>query len=251
MAPTMPPAIGATQNSQSWLSAQPPTNSAGPVLRAGFTEVFVTGMETRWISVRPSPMASGANPAGALPWVEPMMMNRNTAVMTNSMSESSAKPVLAGRMLRVAVGGKSLRDVEAGRAARDRVEHRGRHDRADHLRDHVRHDLTGWKPTAGCKPDRDGRIEVAAGDVPDRVGHRHDCQSERQRHAEKSDADRREPGGDDGGAAPAKVSQNVPISSAAYLRALSILSSPSVISRWNFIRFRVPVPDDAFAGRQA
>jgi hypothetical protein len=33
--------IGATQNSQSWLIAQPPpANSAGPVLRAGLTEVW-------------------------------------------------------------------------------------------------------------------------------------------------------------------------------------------------------------------
>ena len=40
MAPSSAPAIGATQNSQSWPSAQPPTNTATPVLRAGFTEVF-------------------------------------------------------------------------------------------------------------------------------------------------------------------------------------------------------------------
>ena len=59
--------MGATQNSQSCCKAQPPTNKAGPVLRAGLTEVLVTGMLTRWMSVRPSPMASGANPAGALP----------------------------------------------------------------------------------------------------------------------------------------------------------------------------------------
>ena len=45
------PTIGATQNSHSCSSAQPPTNSAGPVLRAGFTEVLVTGMLTRWMSV--------------------------------------------------------------------------------------------------------------------------------------------------------------------------------------------------------
>ena len=64
---TTAPAIGATQNSQSCCSAQPPTNSAGPVLRAGFTEVLVTGMLIRWISVSPSPMAIGAKPAGALP----------------------------------------------------------------------------------------------------------------------------------------------------------------------------------------
>ena len=30
---------------------------AGPVLRAGFTEVLVTGIEIRWIKVRVSPMA--------------------------------------------------------------------------------------------------------------------------------------------------------------------------------------------------
>jgi hypothetical protein len=36
-----------TQNNQSWASAQPPTNSAGPVLRAGLTDVLVTGMLTR------------------------------------------------------------------------------------------------------------------------------------------------------------------------------------------------------------
>ena len=39
--------MGITQNSHSWLSAQSPTNSAGPVLRAGFTEVLVTGMLMR------------------------------------------------------------------------------------------------------------------------------------------------------------------------------------------------------------
>ena len=59
------PTIGATQKSQSCASAQPPTKSAGPVLRAGFTDVFVTGMLIRWISVRPSPIAIGAKPAGA------------------------------------------------------------------------------------------------------------------------------------------------------------------------------------------
>ena len=57
--------MGATQNSQSWLTAQSPTNSATPVLRAGFTEVLVTGMLMRWIRVRHRPMAIGAKPAGA------------------------------------------------------------------------------------------------------------------------------------------------------------------------------------------
>ena len=40
----MAPTIGASQNSHSWEIAQSPTITAGPVLRAGFTDVFVTGM---------------------------------------------------------------------------------------------------------------------------------------------------------------------------------------------------------------
>ena len=39
--------MGATQKSQSCASAQPPTNTAGPVLRAGFTERLVTGIPIR------------------------------------------------------------------------------------------------------------------------------------------------------------------------------------------------------------
>ena len=41
------PMNGATQNIHNWATAQPPTISAGPVLRAGFTEVLVTGILTR------------------------------------------------------------------------------------------------------------------------------------------------------------------------------------------------------------
>ncbi len=59
------PTIGATQNSQSCDSAQPPTKSAGPVLRAGLTDVLVTGMLIRWISVSARPIASPAKPTGA------------------------------------------------------------------------------------------------------------------------------------------------------------------------------------------
>src|SRR3954469_20008196 len=92
--PAAPPRRGATQNSQSCASAQPPTNTAGPVLRAGLTDKLVTGMPMRLISVRPSPIAIGAKPAGALPCVEPMMMNRNTAVSTNSVTAAGTRPYL-------------------------------------------------------------------------------------------------------------------------------------------------------------
>ena len=65
--------------------------SAGPVLRAGLTDVLVTGMLTRWMSVRHKPIASGAKPAGALPCVEPMMTNRNSIVITISMSSAEVR----------------------------------------------------------------------------------------------------------------------------------------------------------------
>ena len=39
--------MGATQKSRSWASAQPPTYTATPVLRAGLTEVLVTGIEIK------------------------------------------------------------------------------------------------------------------------------------------------------------------------------------------------------------
>jgi hypothetical protein len=57
---------GATQKSQSWPSAPVSAKKATAVERAGLTEVLVTGIEIRWMSVRPRPMAIGAKPAGAL-----------------------------------------------------------------------------------------------------------------------------------------------------------------------------------------
>src|SRR5258705_12800486 len=41
------PTIGATQKSHSCESAHPPTNKAGPVDRAGLTDVLVTGILTK------------------------------------------------------------------------------------------------------------------------------------------------------------------------------------------------------------
>src|SRR6516164_4078895 len=68
------PTIGASQNSQSWPTYSPPANSAGPVLRAGLTEVLVTGIDTRWIKVRARPIGMPAKPAAAPFDVLPMMM---------------------------------------------------------------------------------------------------------------------------------------------------------------------------------
>jgi hypothetical protein len=92
----MPPISGASQNIQSWATAHPPSISAGPVLRAGFTAQLVTGIPTKWIKVRPNPIAIGAKPAGAFPWVEPMMMKRNIMVKINSQRNAAKALYLPG-----------------------------------------------------------------------------------------------------------------------------------------------------------
>src|SRR5215213_5812662 len=65
---------------------------AGPVDRAGLTDVFVTGIVIRWISVRQNPIASGANCVGASLLVEPRITIRKKKVVTTSaMNAASAE----------------------------------------------------------------------------------------------------------------------------------------------------------------
>ena len=90
------PTIGATQNSHNCCSAQPPTKSAGPVLRAGFTEVLVTGMLTRWMSVSANPMAMPANPTGARLWIAPMITTRKPKVIVTSVTRLEASEYFPG-----------------------------------------------------------------------------------------------------------------------------------------------------------
>src|SRR6516164_5587956 len=90
------PMIGASQNSQSWAIYSPPANSAGPVLRAGLTEVFVTGIDTRWIKVKASPIGIPAKPAAAPFDVVPMMTKRKKKVITTSIRKQLPKPYLPG-----------------------------------------------------------------------------------------------------------------------------------------------------------
>jgi hypothetical protein len=59
------------------------------VLRAGFTDVFVTGMLIRWISVRARPIGMPAKPCGARRCVDPRMTNTNIAVRTTSATRQA------------------------------------------------------------------------------------------------------------------------------------------------------------------
>lgn len=68
------------------------SKSAGASDLAGFTEVLVTGIETRWINASANPIAMPANPAGALLLVAPKMTNRNMNVITISMISAGIIP---------------------------------------------------------------------------------------------------------------------------------------------------------------
>ena len=52
-------------NSHSCAIASLPANRPTPIDRAGFTDVFVTGMLIRWIRVRRGRWPAGASPLGA------------------------------------------------------------------------------------------------------------------------------------------------------------------------------------------
>ena len=71
-------------NSHSCSIAQPPTNSAGPMLRAGLTDVLVIGMPTRWISTSTSPIGIPANATLAIRSVADSTVKTRKKVSTTS-----------------------------------------------------------------------------------------------------------------------------------------------------------------------
>ena len=91
----MPPTSGATMNSQTWLSAVPPTTSAGPNDRAGFTEVPVSGMPMRCTITSAKPMATPA-----APWIAALCVAKRTTstkMVVRTTSIRKAPPWLTNR----------------------------------------------------------------------------------------------------------------------------------------------------------
>lgn len=109
--PQLPaPTIGATQNSQSCCTAHPPTNSAGPVLRAGFTDKFVTEASS---SAHRNPGNSTADFVGIHPLypiqVSLAMGNREQVGeggARNARSPSCSFPGQAGRFVNSGCGSR-------------------------------------------------------------------------------------------------------------------------------------------------
>lgn len=94
------PVKGATTKSQSWEIALPPSKSAGPMLRAGFTDVPVIGIHTICTRISVNPMANPANlPAPFLLSVAPSATRTKINVKTVSAIKAynispSPKPLL-------------------------------------------------------------------------------------------------------------------------------------------------------------
>src|SRR6056297_1855912 len=111
--------------------------------------------------------------------------------------------VAARRKRAEPVGGEA-----PGRPARrtgcDGVEEDRGDEPADDLRDPVERHLGPGEAAADREAERHGRVEVAAGDVADRVGHRQDREAEGERDAHEADAQFGKAGGEDGTAATAE-----------------------------------------------
>src|SRR3954451_20929022 len=95
-------------------------------------------------------------------------------------------------MLAIAVRGKAGGEVETRFAAGDDIQHQGRRDGAGELGEDVGQQLPGWGAASGKQADRDGWVEMAAGNVADRIGHAQHGQAECQGYPDEANADVRE-----------------------------------------------------------
>ena len=77
-------------NSHSWMIASLPAKSAGPIERAGFTDVPVSGIVAKWIIASVKPMASGARAGCSLrSSVTARMATKKTSVVTTSTRKAA------------------------------------------------------------------------------------------------------------------------------------------------------------------
>src|SRR5437764_9605928 len=94
------------------------------------------------------PMAIGANPVGALPWVAPMMTKKKHHRQHDFGQRTGAQVVFAGRVIAISVRRKSTGKIEVGRSAGNGIQHRGADDRTIHLRYYVGDDEAAREPSS-------------------------------------------------------------------------------------------------------
>ena len=93
--------------------------------------------------------------------------------MSTTSVKAGEQAVAAGRVVAVAVGGEAAR-LPAKPALPEAITQStaAAASAPSDLRDHVRRARRASGSVAGDQAERDGRVEVAAGDVSDGVGHR-------------------------------------------------------------------------------
>lgn len=106
----------------------------------------------------------------------------------NFTNQSSQQGIPTRRMGAVAIGSKACGHIKASLATGNDIEYAGRKNAAQDLRDYVRYELICWKPATSPESDRNCRIEMTAGYMPNRIGHRQHCQSECQRNTKQANA---------------------------------------------------------------
>src|SRR5262249_23767452 len=89
---TAPATVGTTRKSHSCVNASPPANTAGPRLRAGFTDSPVTLMKGKCRATRVRPMTSPATGVAPFSLVTPRMTVTNRKVATNSVTIAATVP---------------------------------------------------------------------------------------------------------------------------------------------------------------
>ena len=104
------------------------------MLRAGLTEVLVTGIEIRWMGVSASPMARAAKPLRRAGRGGAEDHRDEEEGADHLADEAESSEYFPGLKRAVAVGGEAAGD-EAGLAARDQVEGGGGEDCARELGD--------------------------------------------------------------------------------------------------------------------
>lgn len=138
-----------TQNSHSCCSAQPPRKIATAVLRAGLTEVLVTGMLIKWMRVSAADGDGGK--ARRRMFIGRAMNNQQEAAGQDNFNDDSRQHGEAARgVFAIAVGGKAAGGgIKAGFTAGNHVQHRRGNNSADHLSDNIANDLFCRKTAAG------------------------------------------------------------------------------------------------------
>ncbi len=189
MTPAMrAPTIGATIKTQSWLRAAPPAKRAGAIERAGLTEVLVTGIEMRWITVSVRPMARGAKTLGGEGVGGAEDDDHEHGGEDELGDEGGGEAEVLGGVGAVAVCGEAGGGVEAGSAGGDGVEDGGAGDATDELGGDVGRDVLPGQTAGDGEAEADGGVEVATGDVAEPVGHGGDGEAEGEGDADVADA---------------------------------------------------------------